>query len=68
MRCVKAENQDGDFCIVPLEGAGISQGRLSIETDLEELTLEGAVGDSFTYTIIEMTDKEFEELPDFMGW
>ena len=68
MRCLKTENQDGLYCIAPLDLAGERIGNQAAQADLELLMTEGSVGHSFKYTIIEMSEDEYKRLPDFSGW
>lgn len=35
---------------------------------LKMLPLEMGIGEKWTFEIVEMTEEEFKELPEFVGW
>ena len=71
MRCLRVTNQAGDSCTFPCDTKNDKENKyaqLSQEGLLEDLVIDGEVGDSYEFTLIEITEEEFDELPEFMGW
>lgn len=56
---IKIEREDMGFYIDRLE---------NIQNILDGEILNGDVGEPVTLTLVEMTQEEYDNLPEFMGW
>ena len=36
--------------------------------ELDALLMDGSIGDKIIVEVVEMTEEEFNNLPEFMGW
>ena len=67
MKVIKIEMPEMGGCIIPVGGE--CNDPVDVVTDeLRTMIEDGSPGDSFTVTLLEMSQKEINELPEWTGW
>jgi len=72
MRVVQLEIPESGSCVVKVPddyaGGEVNDPVEIIATEVREMINDGAPGDMLTITLLEMSKKEYNKLPEWTGW
>ena len=63
-----SEDKKKRYVQVTFNGSGYTAPLEFAVTELKTMFEEGEVGDTLEFKVVEMTEKELNDLPEFQGW
>lgn len=68
MKCLQIEIPEMGKCIIKVSDVCINNPLDVVMSELKEMLVDGEAGDRIIFELVEMTEEEYAQLPEWEGW